>query len=78
MYTRYPWTEHIDHDAFGELDLSNSGGNSGAIGCMVQRITDLNNQELRLEQKLQSVREAREIAFLAMSRFVTSSASASS
>lgn len=58
----YPWTEHIDHDAFGELDLSGSGGKSGAIGCMVRWIADLNNRECLLRAEIDSIRESREIA----------------
>lgn len=71
MSNPYLWSEHIDHDAFGELDLSNSGGNSGAIGCMVRRIADLTTRERHLLSELDSIRESRTIAFAALDRFIT-------
>lgn len=69
----YPWNEHIDHDACGELDLSNSGGKSGAIGCMVRRLTDLRSQEQQLLQELAYVRAAESVAMAALDRFIADS-----
>lgn len=66
----YPWCNQIDQDAFGELDLSGSGGKSGAIGCMVSRLDDLNKQECQLITEIESIRAARAIALAALDQFV--------
>lgn len=66
----YPWAEHMDHDSFGELDLSGSGGKSGAIGCMVDWMVRLDQEERRLARQLASNREAHAIAMQALDRFV--------
>lgn len=72
----YPWADHIDHDSFGELDLSNSGGKSGAIGCMARRLTDLSAAEQRLLAELRFVRAAQTVALRALDRFISAPADA--
>ena len=68
----YPWTTHIDHDAFGELDLSpNPHPSSGQIGCMTRRLADLHKAELRLRQKLAFVQAAQKVALRAIDNFIT-------
>lgn len=66
----YRWCDHIDHDAFGEVDLSSSGSKSGAIGCMVRRLTDLNRRERQLLSELESIQEARAVATAALDDFI--------
>lgn len=72
----YPWCDHIDHDAFGELDLSGSGGKSGAIGCMLRRLDDLNKAEQRLLAEVRFIRAAQAAASSALDRFISTPAQA--
>ena len=68
----YPWTTHIDHDAFGELDLSpNPGRNSGQVAFMTRRLADLHTAELRLTQELAFVKAAKRVALNAIDNFIT-------
>lgn len=67
----YSWCDHIDHDAFGELDLSSSGVKSGAIGCMVRRLTDLNRRERQLLTELEDIQRTRAVAMAALDRFIS-------
>lgn len=68
----YPWTTHIDHDAFAELDLSpNPHPSSGQIGCMTRRLADLHKTELRLRQELAFVNAAQRVALKALDNFIT-------
>ena len=68
----YPWTTHIDHDAFGELDLSpSSHPNSGQIGCMTRRLVVLHKAELRLKQELAFVNAAQKVALRAIDNYIT-------
>lgn len=66
----YPWNDHLDHDAFGELDLSGGGGKSGAVACMARRMVDLRSQEERLVQELSQVRTAQIITMAALDQFL--------
>lgn len=66
----YPWTTHIDHDAFDVLDLSNGGRVSGQVGCMVRRLDSLWRREKQLIDELAQVRAARDVAMAALDRFI--------
>lgn len=67
----YPWTAQLDHDAFGELDLSpNPHPNSGQIGCMTRRLADLGRAEAQLMQELAFVHAAQRVALKAIDNFL--------
>lgn len=72
----YPWCDHMDRDAFGELDLSNGGGKSGAIGCMIRRLSDLSKQERQLLAELDGIQTAKAVATAALDRFIAQDDSA--
>lgn len=59
----------LDHDAFGELDLSGTD-TSGRMGCMTRRLADLHTQEQQLLAQLSFVRSAQRVALRAMDAFI--------
>lgn len=59
----------LDHDAFGELDLSGTDV-TGRVGCMARRLADLSAQEEELHAQLRFVRSAQRVALKALDTFI--------
>jgi hypothetical protein len=58
----YPWCDGIDHDSFGRLDLSGSGGYSGAIGCMLARLAEIDTELEKVQQRIAFLDQSRKLA----------------